>query len=72
MLSSISRSAAIALLDPDRRAARDLLYRWEHPILFDGTRLRLDLGWAPEVGYPDGVRRTVRWLRATDYTTASA
>jgi nucleoside-diphosphate-sugar epimerase len=69
---SIRWLRAIALLDPDRRAARDLLYRWEHPILFDGTRLRLDLGWAPEVGYPDGVRRTVRWLRATDYTTASA
>jgi nucleoside-diphosphate-sugar epimerase len=61
-----------ALLNPSRRAARELLHLYERPVLFDGTRLRRDLGWSPEVGYADGVRRTVRWLRETGYTAASA
>lgn len=61
-----------ALLNPQRRAARQLLYLYERPVLFDGTRLRRDLGWSPEVGYAEGVRRTVRWLRETGYTAASA
>ncbi|MGD8697840.1 MAG: NAD-dependent epimerase/dehydratase family protein [Gemmatimonadales bacterium] len=61
-----------ALLDPARRAARELLYLYERPVLFDGTRLRHDLGWSPEVEYAEGVRRTVRWLRETGYTAASA
>jgi nucleoside-diphosphate-sugar epimerase len=61
-----------ALLNPERRAARELLYLYERPVLFDGTRLRRELGWSPEVGYTEGVRRTVRWLRGTGYTAASA
>jgi nucleoside-diphosphate-sugar epimerase len=61
-----------ALLNPQRRAARELLYLYERPVLFDGTRLRRDLGWSPEIGYADGVRRTVRWLRESGYTAASA
>ena len=70
--TSIRWLRTAALLDPDRRALRDLLYLYERPILFDGTRLRRDLGWSPEVGYADGVRRTVRWLRESGYTAASA
>ncbi|UCF19401.1 MAG: NAD-dependent epimerase/dehydratase family protein [Gemmatimonadota bacterium] len=53
-----------ALLRRDRRASRDLLYLRERPILFDGTRIRQELGWMPEVDYADGVRRTCKWLRA--------
>ncbi|UCF18256.1 MAG: NAD-dependent epimerase/dehydratase family protein [Gemmatimonadota bacterium] len=63
---------AKALLSPHRRALRDLLYLYERPVFFDARRLRSDLGWSPEVGYADGVRRTVRWLREAGYTAASA
>lgn len=56
---------ALDLLHPERRALRDLSYLIEQPILLDGTRIRHELGWVPEVDYPEGVRRTVRWMRAT-------
>jgi len=69
---SIRWLRAKARLDPESRAASELLYRYERPVLFDGKRLRLDLGWSPEVGYAEGVRRTVRWLREADYTSPSA
>ncbi len=70
--ASIRWLRATALLSPERRAVRELLYLYERPVLFDGTRLRRELGWSPEVGYADGVRRTVRWLRESSYTAASA
>jgi nucleoside-diphosphate-sugar epimerase len=57
-----------AMLDPDLRALRELSYLHERPVLFDGTRIRTELGWSPEVGYADGVRRTVAWLREVDWT----
>jgi nucleoside-diphosphate-sugar epimerase len=60
-----------ALLDPDRRALRVLSYLDECPVLFDGTRIRRELGWSPEVGYADGVRRTVAWLREVDVTAGA-
>ncbi len=68
----------LALTRRDRRAASELGYMYENPILLDGTRTRRELGWMPEVDYADGVRRTVRWLRARTasqgaaYTAASA
>jgi nucleoside-diphosphate-sugar epimerase len=58
--------AALNLLDtlrPDRRVLRDLSYLRECPTLLDGTLIRRDLGWVPEVDYSDGIRRTIRWLR---------
>jgi len=70
--SSLRWLRTTALLNPQRRAARELLYLYERPVLFDGTRLRHELGWSPEVGYADGIRRTVRWLRETAYTAPSA
>jgi nucleoside-diphosphate-sugar epimerase len=54
---------ALDLLRPERRPLRDLSYLIESPILMDGTRIRHELGWLPEVDYPEGVRRTLRWLR---------
>lgn len=58
--------ALLNLLDTfraDRRALRDLSYLWECSTLLDGTLIRRDLGWVPEVDYPEGIKRTIRWLR---------
>lgn len=54
---------SISLLQAERRPTRDLLYLYECSTLFDGTRIRCELGWMPEVDYVKGIRRTVRWLR---------
>ncbi|HVM57629.1 MAG TPA: dTDP-glucose 4,6-dehydratase [Gaiellaceae bacterium] len=32
--------------------------------LLDSTKLRRELGWAPETGFEDGLRETVEWYRA--------
>lgn len=67
------RSIPVALLrffdlfDPDRRLTRDLSYLLERAPLLDGTAIRRQLGWQPEVDYPEGVRRTIRWLRTTEH-----
>jgi nucleoside-diphosphate-sugar epimerase len=58
--------ACLNLLDslrPDRRPLRDLSYLWECSTLLDGTLIRRDLGWMPEVDYTEGIKRTIRWLR---------
>ncbi len=52
-----------ALLGPNGWAQRGLTYLYANTILLDGTRVREELGWAPEVDYPEGIRRTVRWWR---------
>jgi nucleoside-diphosphate-sugar epimerase len=54
---------ALDALRPERRALRDLSYLWECSTLLDGTLIRRDLGWVPEVAYREGIRRTIRWLR---------
>ena len=56
-------ASAIDLVHPERRLLRDLYYLAECSTLLDGRLIRSDLGWMPEVDYPDGVRQTVRWLR---------
>lgn len=50
-------------LSPRRRPLRELAYLHEHSLRLDGTRARSELGWTPEIGYAEGVRRTVRWWR---------
>lgn len=54
---------ALDALRPERRAMRELSYLWECSTLLDGTDIRRDLGWVPEVDYYEGIKRTVRWLR---------
>jgi nucleoside-diphosphate-sugar epimerase len=56
---------AVATVQPERRPLRELSYLLEHSILMDGKKIRSELGWIPEVGYVDGIRRTVRWMRGT-------
>ncbi len=55
---------ALDAIHPERRGLRDLAYLRECSILLDGTRIRRELGWMPEVDYADGARRTIKWLRA--------
>ncbi|KPK65808.1 MAG: hypothetical protein AMS21_03805 [Gemmatimonas sp. SG8_38_2] len=53
------------LLRREHRARRELAYLDHLPILLDGTRIRQELGWVPEVNYRDGVKRTVKWIRGS-------
>ncbi|HKB94590.1 MAG TPA: GDP-mannose 4,6-dehydratase, partial [Gaiellaceae bacterium] len=32
--------------------------------LLDSSKLRRELGWAPEVGFAEGMRETVDWYRS--------
>jgi nucleoside-diphosphate-sugar epimerase len=65
-LHSKGLSRVRSLLRRESRALRDLSYLEERPVLLDGSRIRLDLGWVPEVDHREGIRRSVRWLRAAD------
>ena len=57
---------AASLLTAERRASRDLIYLEARPLLFDGSRIRKELGWTPEVDYADAIRRTLKWLRSEE------
>lgn len=35
-----------------------------HTIALDATKAQRELGWRPTVDLPDGIERTIRWLRA--------
>ncbi|UCC71675.1 MAG: NAD-dependent epimerase/dehydratase family protein [Gemmatimonadota bacterium] len=60
---------AVDALDSERRVLRDFSYLLECSTLLDGTLIRQELGWMPEVGYVEGARRTIRWLRAQSRAT---
>lgn len=60
---SIKRWRLRCLLDRRRRSMRDLSYLLEDPVLLDGARIQVEMGWKPEIGYTEGIRRTVRWWR---------
>ncbi|NIN73559.1 MAG: NAD-dependent epimerase/dehydratase family protein [Gemmatimonadetes bacterium] len=68
-LSARLYSLPLALLNvletlrSERRPLRDLFYLWECSTLLDGTLIRRDLGWVPEVDHAEGIKRTIRWLR---------
>jgi nucleoside-diphosphate-sugar epimerase len=42
-----------------RDKCNELFEQW----VCDGTRAQRDLAWTPEVGFEDGIRRTVSWYR---------
>jgi nucleoside-diphosphate-sugar epimerase len=67
----VSLLRAAALLRPESRRLRGLSYLFECSILLDGSRMRHELGWVPEVDYGEGVRRTIRWLRQLESHTAT-
>ena len=60
---SAGPSRVAAVLRRESRAQRDLSYLEAHPILLDGSQIRQDLGWVPEVDHREGIRRTIKWLR---------
>ncbi len=63
---ALALARAAALLHRETRALRDLSYLDERPVLLDGSQIRQDLGWVPEVDHREGIRRTLRWLREAD------
>ncbi len=72
--SSRGRPWSFGRLARDGRGRSGLSYLDECAILLDGTRMRRELGWRPEIDYLEGVRRTVRWFKSwrAPYTAASA
>jgi dTDP-glucose 4,6-dehydratase len=57
VLDGLGKPASLKTIVPDR-PGHDRRY------LLDSSKLRTELGWAPEVGFDDGVRSTVAWYAA--------
>jgi dTDP-glucose 4,6-dehydratase len=57
VLSTLDLSPALKTIVPDR-PGHDRRY------LLDSTKIRRELGWAPEVEFDSGIRDTVRWYAA--------
>jgi dTDP-glucose 4,6-dehydratase len=57
VLDGLGKPASLKTIVPDR-PGHDRRY------LLDSSKLRAELGWAPEVGFDDGVRDTVAWYAA--------
>src|SRR6476660_1688728 len=57
VLDGLGKPASLKRIVPDR-PGHDRRY------LLDSTKLRSELGWAPQVGFDDGVRATVAWYAA--------
>jgi nucleoside-diphosphate-sugar epimerase len=51
---------------PEPRFPAEFVYAGRPQPLLDGSRIRRELGWMPEVPYGEGVQRTIRWLREAD------
>ncbi len=56
VLAATGRPASLKTVVPDR-PGHDRRY------LLDSTKLRSELGWTPEVGFPEGLADTVAWYR---------
>ena len=57
VLDALGKPASLKTIVPDR-PGHDRRY------LLDSTKLRTELGWAPQVAFDDGVRGTVAWYAA--------
>src|SRR6476620_10573157 len=57
VLDGLGKPADLKTIVPDR-PGHDRRY------LLDSTKLRSELGWAPEIGFDEGVRATVAWYAA--------
>ncbi len=57
VLGALGKPASLKTIVPDR-PSHDRRY------LLDSSRIRTELGWAPEVAFDDGVRATVGWYAA--------
>ena len=57
VLATLGKPASLKTIVPDRPG-----HDWRY--LLDSTKLRRELGWAPEVEIEEGLRATVDWYRA--------
>ncbi len=52
-----------ALFSERIEVARDILHTFTHDTTMSGDAIRDAVGFEPEVGYDEGIRRTVEWFR---------
>ena len=57
VLAALGKPASLKEVVPDR-PGHDRRY------LLDSSKLRRELGWAPEISWEDGLRETVEWYAA--------
>lgn len=55
----------LGLFSAEARAGAGMMHTFAWDVAMDGTAIRRDAGFAPRVGYEEGVRRTLAWFRAT-------
>jgi nucleoside-diphosphate-sugar epimerase len=55
----------LGLFSAEARAGAGMMHTFAWDVAMDGTAIRRDAGFAPRVGYEEGIRRTLAWFRAT-------
>jgi len=55
----------LGLFSAEARAGAGMMHTFAWDISMDGTAIRRDADFAPQVGYEEGVRCTLAWFRAT-------
>ena len=51
------------LFNAEARAGAGMMHTFAWDVSMDGTALQRDTGFAPQVGYEEGIARTVEWFR---------
>ncbi len=59
ILAELGLPGSLKTIVPDR-PSHDRRY------LLDSSKLRDELGWAPEIGFADGMKATVAWYRENE------
>jgi nucleoside-diphosphate-sugar epimerase len=62
---------AMGLFNKEMRAFLDLLYLFEEEILLDGSKIKGDFGYVPEVDYRIGTQRTMYWYQKAKTESSS-
>ena len=55
--------ALAGLFNREARAARGIMHVFAYDVRMDGSDLRRDFGFSPQVGYEEGVKRTASWFQ---------
>ena len=53
----------LGLFNAEARAASGIMHVFAWDTTMDGSALRQDTGFAPEIGYEEGIRETVAWFQ---------
>jgi len=53
----------LGLFNAEARAGAGMMHTFAWDVTMDGTALQRDTGFAPQVGYVDGIARTLAWFR---------